>query len=238
MKRFAFLASGSGTTVSFILRAIKDRRLEGIEPALLVASEPDIGAITKARDLDLPQRGIAVVRRQDYPTEEVFGEALLALFREHRINAFGQYGWLKRTPANVLREYAGINQHPAPHWFGGRGMYGRRPHAAVLAFKELLEKLGTRIVDHTLVISQFVHAKYDQGAVLRCRQVPIEPGDTPTTLQARALPVEWDVQVETLQAFACDSAGSSSFYYAYPFVRPGEEELVARANRYALTTEA
>jgi phosphoribosylglycinamide formyltransferase-1 len=79
--------------------------------------------------------------------------------------------------------YAGrmINIHPAllPH-FGGRGMYGRRVHEAVLASGATESGVTVHLVDE----------EFDHGAVLAQVRVAVEPGDTPETLAARVLQQE------------------------------------------------
>ncbi|MBI2051077.1 MAG: hypothetical protein HYT31_04755 [Parcubacteria group bacterium] len=230
----AFCASGGGTTFQAIMQAIASGRIVNIEPRLLLVDRP-CGACDKARELGMAAQDIVMLRRKDYPSHRAYGEAIIESFHARDIAWYGQYGWLQLTPPDVVRLYSGNNQHPAPHWFGGKGMYGKRPHAAVLEFRRLLAERGGRMVNHTLVISQRVHEKFDRGEVIRCGMVPIHDGDTPETLQARALPIEWEVQIETLQILSLRCRlWRSERYYAEPFVRPGEEGLVGQANAPAL----
>ncbi len=74
-----------------------------------------------------------------------------------------------------------MNVHPAllPS-FGGRGMYGSRVHAAVIA-------AGARVSGATV---HFVDERYDQGAIIAQWPVPVLAGDTPKVLAARVLRVE------------------------------------------------
>ena len=78
---------------------------------------------------------------------------------------------------------------------------------------------------------------FDHGEVLWYKTVPIVEGDTPETLQQRALPVEHETQIEALQRLSEGALGRSSAYYDGPFVLPGEEGLAKEAVSYALTTE-
>jgi folate-dependent phosphoribosylglycinamide formyltransferase PurN len=90
---------------------------------------------------------------------------------------------VKLVPAAVIGRYRGriLNIHPAllPA-FGGKGMYGRRVHEAVLAS-------GARESGATV---HLVDEEYDRGAILAQARVPIHPGDTPDRLAARVLEVE------------------------------------------------
>jgi phosphoribosylglycinamide formyltransferase-1 len=83
----------------------------------------------------------------------------------------------------VIAAYRGriINVHPAllPS-FGGKGMYGHRVHAAVLASGAQETGVTIHLVDEV----------YDRGAVLAQARVPVLPGDTPDILAERVLAVE------------------------------------------------
>jgi folate-dependent phosphoribosylglycinamide formyltransferase PurN len=92
-------------------------------------------------------------------------------------------GYLKLVPPEVIAHYRGriINVHPAPlPAFGGRGMYGRRVHEAVL-------RSGARESAATV---HLVDEEYDRGAVLARAPVPVLPGDDPDRLAARVLEAE------------------------------------------------
>ena len=92
-------------------------------------------------------------------------------------------GYLKLVPAGVIDRYRGrvVNIHPAllPA-FGGRGMYGRRVHEAVLASGARESGASVHLVDEV----------YDRGEVLARVRVPVLPDDDPDHLAARVLEVE------------------------------------------------
>jgi phosphoribosylglycinamide formyltransferase 1 len=64
--------------------------------------------------------------------------------------------------------------------FGGKGMYGRRVHEAVLASGARESGATVHLVDEA----------YDHGATLAQARVPVLPGDTPETLAQRVLQIE------------------------------------------------
>lgn len=229
--RLAMLASSSGTTVEAILKAHNRGELPGIEPALIVAGGPDAGVIERARELKFD--AVQIVERKQFASAKAFGQELLDLFKAFGINLVGQYGWLPKTPRNVIKAFDNgqriINQHPGPvPWFGGKDMYGIRVHAAVLRFVLAVRERGRKCYG-TYVVAQRVAPEYDQGEVLCYRAVPILPDDTPEELQKRALPEEWRVQIETLQRFAQGYTGVTPMA---PFVFPGEEELWQEAVQF------
>lgn len=199
--RVAALVSGSGTTMYMVGQAIKLGVVKGVELTFCIASKPDIGALARAKELHIPD---AVIEWRNYPTRKEFGEAILDVMERRRIDRFVQYGWKPKTPRNVVEAFRhgrALNQHPGPpEYFGGKGMYGIRVHAAVLRFHELTKCHPNE--RWTEVVAQLVAPEYDEGKVLVRTRVPICEGDTPETLQARALPYEWATQISALQWFA------------------------------------
>lgn len=87
-----------------------------------------------------------------------------------------------------------INVHPALlPLFGGRGMYGDRVHAAVLAAG----------ATETGVTVHRVHPDtIDLGEVIVQRRVPVEPDDDVRTLAARVLAEEHKAIVDAIKTFA------------------------------------
>src|SRR5437588_342377 len=80
-----------------------------------------------------------------------------------------------------------INQHPGPldpgrPDFGGKGMFGRRVHAARLLF---VNQTGHDF--WTEATSQRVAENFNEGPVLNRKQLNILPDDTVETLAARLL---------------------------------------------------
>ncbi|MDP3997930.1 MAG: formyltransferase family protein [Candidatus Andersenbacteria bacterium] len=198
--RLAMLVSGGGTTAQYIIRACQSGELKGICPAVVMSNRKSAGGLVKAQALGASTETI----RPFYSCPTALGEEILKLCKKHSVDLIGQYGWLCKTPPNVIEAYQGmiINQHPGPldfgrPDFGGQGMYGRRVHAARLLF--------VRAVGYdywTEACAHRVTAEYDKGAVL-CRQaVEIQPDHDPITLQELVLPVEYRVQVKTLADFA------------------------------------
>ncbi len=199
--KIALLISGGGSTAARIIsECVLGGRLEGAEPVLVISSRPDAGGIQKALDLGIPKNDIVVLERAKFPTPGMFGSAIIHECEKRGVEFIGQYGWMVKTPANVIERYRGMmtNQHPGPldvgrEDFGGPGMYGMRVHAARLCFAL---KTGSNFWSEAT--AQRVEEEFDKGAVIKSAQVPIMEGDTPEDLAARMLPVEHDVQIEAL----------------------------------------
>ncbi|MGQ9864168.1 MAG: formyltransferase family protein [Bacteroidia bacterium] len=86
-------------------------------------------------------------------------------------------GYLRRIPAALCEELRGrsLNCHPSllPR-FGGKGMYGRRVHEAVLAAGE--KESGFTI--------HILSPEYDAGEKIFQVRIPILPGTLPEQLEA------------------------------------------------------
>ncbi|MGD8277954.1 MAG: phosphoribosylglycinamide formyltransferase [Gemmatimonadota bacterium] len=170
--RVAVFASGGGTNLQALLDAC--RPPEPAVVALVVSDKASAGALERARTSGA---ATAVLTRHDDANE------ILGVLRAHDIEFVVLAGYLKLVPADVVDAYAGrmINIHPAllPS-FGGKGMYGRRVHEAVL-------QSGATLSGPTV---HLVSTEYDQGGILAQWPVPVHREDTAETLAARVLAVE------------------------------------------------
>jgi phosphoribosylglycinamide formyltransferase 1 len=155
--------------------------------ALLHALGPGAPAEVVLVLSDRPAPGLELVRARQIPavvlTDSADGEAWLALLGQHQIELLVLAGYLKLVPSGVIAAYRGriINVHPAllPA-FGGKGMYGRRVHDAVLASGARESGATVHLVDEA----------YDHGTTLAQARVPVLPGDTPERLAERVLQQE------------------------------------------------
>jgi len=204
-ERVASLISGGGTTMNEVGKACLSGQIHATL-ACVIASTPEAGGIKKALSLGVKPEDVLVINPENFrpsPTspvnQEAFGQALLIELTKRDISVVLQNGWLPLTPKALISEFEGriFNQHPGPvPEFGGKGMFGRRVHAAVLLFRRM-----TKSEPWSEVIAQRVAEKFDAGAVIKSRRVYIKADDTVEDLQQRALPVEHELQVELLSDF-------------------------------------
>lgn len=233
-ERLATLISGGGTTMQEIIRACQSGEIP-MNVACVVSSAPTAGGIEKARRLGISGHDIVVVSPDDFRggdgkvDQEGFGLQILKQLRERGTTVVTQNGWLPLTPRVVIDEFPEtmFNQHPGPvPEFGGKGMYGRRVHAARLLFTRL-----TGRDSWTEAIAQRVHGEYDQGLVVKSARVDILPEDTVDGLQQRVLPVEHRVQIDLLKDVAAGNIRELTGRER--LVRPGEEQALFLAKRIA-----
>ncbi len=179
MLKFAVLASGGGTDFQSLIDAVADGRINA-EICCLIASRPDIYAIERAKQAEIP---VAVVQKKAFGDAVAFDEAILATLRRHGADFAALAGYLSIVGSKTISAYRNkiINIHPAliPS-FCGMGMYGHHVHEAVIAY-------GTKISGATV---HFVDEGADTGPIIMQEAVPVLESDTPDTLAARVLQIE------------------------------------------------
>lgn len=183
MTRIGILASGSGTNAEKIMEHFATSPLARV---VLVASDnPTAGVIERAGRHGVPT---AVWSRADFAA----GEVPLAELRAAGVDYLVLAGFLRLIPINIIEAFPDriVNIHPAllPA-YGGKGMYGDRVHAAVIAAGE--RESGITI--------HRVNERYDDGAVIARFSCPVMPDDTPETLAARIHALEHRHFPETIE---------------------------------------
>jgi phosphoribosylglycinamide formyltransferase 1 len=189
--RLAVLASGGGSNLQAILDAIASGDLRAT-PALVLSDREEAGALTRAARHGVPTK---VLRPSDFAGPEAFGEALLHELVAHQVDLVALAGYMRHIPAGVVAAFRHrmLNIHPSllPA-FGGKGLYGRRVHEAVLAY-------GVRWTGATV---HLVDEEYDTGPIVVQEPVPVLPDDTADSLAARVLHTEHRLYPAALRLFA------------------------------------
>ncbi len=229
-ERLGSLVYGGGSTMEQIALASQGGEL-AMDIACVLTGRDDIDAIKKAKRLKLPFEIVdqEKFRGDDGKVDEYgFGMAMLKVFRKYGATVVMQNGWLARTPTIVIDAFPNMifNQHPGP-LPETKAMHGIQPHAAMLYFAR-----ATGRNNGTEVISQRVHANFDQGAIVGRAKVPIYlPNDTPKRLQKRALKVEHRLQIDVLKQVANGTIKETPQEYNY--MKPGEEYILKSARKKA-----
>ena len=128
-------------------------------------------------------------------SEEALAVAMLEVLEKNHAEFIALAGYLKKIPAQVIREYRNriLNIHPALlPLFGGEGMYGHRVHESVLARGEKVSGATVHLVDE----------EYDRGPIVMQKTVDIVPDETPDSLAAKVLKIEHEIFPLALKAFA------------------------------------
>ena len=184
----AIFVSGRGSNFQAILDALAQKKLRA-RVAVLISDRSEAGALQIARATGIATEVLACRDEEKY-------EQTLRLVLHHReVNFIVLAGYLRKIPASIIRAFHGriINIHPAllPS-FGGKGMYGKHVHQAVLDY-------GCKVSGATV---HFVEEEYDTGAPILQRCVRVHEDDTAETLAGRVLEVEHQILPEALRLFA------------------------------------
>lgn len=187
--RIAVFASGGGTNLQALIDHFRDSPVAEI--GLVISDQSGAGALERARAAGIPAHHIPVKTR---PIAAVTADTLDAL-ESADTDLVVLAGYLRLIHGDILRRYSHrvLNIHPAllPS-FGGKNMYGRRVHEAVLA-------AGARITGATV---HFVNERYDEGRILAQWPVPVLEDDTVDSLAERVLRVEHTLYPATVEWLA------------------------------------
>ena len=120
---------------------------------------------------------------------------ILGAFNRADVNLVVLSGYLRMVGPLTLDRYRNrvLNIHPAllPK-YGGKGMYGRFVHEAVLRDNETISGASVHLVDEV----------YDHGPVVGQKSIPVYADDTVESLRNRVVAIEGDLFVETLRGIA------------------------------------
>ena len=176
MKNISVLVSGGGTNLQAIIDKIASGEITNVEISEVIASNESAFAIERAKKAGIPAKVIS----KKILGAEAYDDATLAELNSLGVELVVLAGFLSMLGPKTVAAYANriINIHPAliPA-FCGQGMYGIRPHEAVLA-------KGVKVSGATV---HFVNEHYDEGPIILQKAVDVLPDDTPETLQKRIM---------------------------------------------------
>ncbi|MGA7847092.1 MAG: phosphoribosylglycinamide formyltransferase, partial [Thermoplasmata archaeon] len=184
------LASGEGTT----LEALAEQTAGGHVPArvaLVLSDRASAPVLEKAR-----RRGLAtaVLPVRGVPPERWANDATRIL-TEAGVELLVLAGFLSILPPPFVKTWEGraINIHPSllPR-YGGKGFFGNKVHAAVLAAGDA--ETGASI--------NLVNDEVDGGPVIAQQKVRVEAGDTPDALRLRVQAAERVALYSVIARFA------------------------------------
>jgi phosphoribosylglycinamide formyltransferase 1 len=179
-KRVAILISGRGSN----MRALVERA-DGYEVALVASNKTNAAGLewARARGLQtwaLESKGLG---------KEEFDRKLSAALEEHDVGTIALAGFMRILSPWFVNEWRGrlVNIHPSllPKY---RGL---DTHARAIAAGDRISGCSVHIVTEDL----------DAGEVLGQAEVPIEPGDTPQSLEERVLAAEHLLYPKVLREF-------------------------------------
>ena len=172
-----------------IVAAIEARRLAA-KACLVASNRAGAPALEFARVHEI--KALCIPTIADPATaDNRLSEALV----ERQIDLVILSGYLRKVGPATLGAFDGriLNIHPSllPD-FGGPGMYGRRVHEAVVASGVKVSGASVHRVD----------SEYDHGEVIARLEIPLAPGETAESLEAKVTAAEPALFVSTLTAIA------------------------------------
>lgn len=187
--RVAVLLSGSGTSLENLFEHVERRGLPARVVCVIASKENALG-LERARRRGVPA---VAIPRKAFADVRSFNDAIHAELARHDPQLVACLGFLSIFEPRERYRGKAINVHPAllPA-FGGKGMYGRRVHEAVLA-------RGCKVSGATV---HLVDDEYDHGPILAQRAVAVRDDDTPDTLAARVQAVERELVPEVIRGIA------------------------------------
>lgn len=170
----AIFISGYGSNALNIIEYFDKK--SSINIALLLSNNNQSFAIEKAKE-----KGVETVVFNNDSFKN--NDLLLHYLLSKQIDFIVLAGFLKLIPENITHHFAEkmINIHPSllPK-YGGKGMYGKQVHLAVLENKEI--ESGITI--------HYVNEEYDDGHIIFQKKVSIEHGDDVVTLTKKIQQLE------------------------------------------------
>ena len=173
----AIFASGNGTNAENIISHLKTISNVQISVSLIVTDKENAGIHEVALKNNIP---IFVIPKSDINV----GVEILKQLKKHQIDFIALAGYLKKIPINILQAYERnvINIHPAllPK-YGGKGMYGKRVHEAVIENKESESGITIHYVDEI----------YDNGEIILQEKCSVSENETAETLADKIHELEY-----------------------------------------------
>jgi phosphoribosylglycinamide formyltransferase 1 len=179
--RLAIFASGQGTNAREIIRyfheaghLVLNRK---VEVSLIVCNKTGAGILNIAASSGIP---VLLIEKEEF----FRGSHYLEEFVCRKISFIVLAGFMWKIPSELIRAYPDriINIHPAllPA-YGGKGMYGKAVHEAVVAARELQSGITIHYVDEL----------YDHGRIFFQTGFNLSPEETPETLAEKIHALEY-----------------------------------------------
>jgi formyltetrahydrofolate-dependent phosphoribosylglycinamide formyltransferase len=167
--QIAIFASGAGTNAQKIIHHFRDHST--VKVSFIVCNNPEAGVLQIAGKENIPS---LIIDKENF----FRGDAYIKELKENKIDWIILAGFLWKIPDALINTYRNriINIHPAllPK-YGGKGMYGKAVHEAVIAAKEKESGITIHYVDEL----------FDHGQTIFQAKCPVLENDTADTLAQR-----------------------------------------------------
>ena len=167
--KLAIFISGKGSNALNIIKYFKGN--DAVEVALVLSNKKDAQGLESAQKLGV---NTVVFNNETFKKSGEIDTYLRSLSIDFIVLA----GFLRQIPADLVDSFKNkiINIHPSllPK-FGGKGMFGKHVHKAVLDSNETESGISIHYVSN----------EYDEGKILFQKSTTIEVGETVNSLTAK-----------------------------------------------------
>mgnify|MGYP001280662381 CR=1 FL=1 len=172
--KVAILVSGTGSNAVNIIQYFEKSSVA--EVVLVISNKADALAVRKAQNKDVKA---VVFNNESFKKSGV----VLNYLRSVAIDFIILAGFLMKVPSDIIHAYPNkiVNLHPSllPK-YGGKGMYGKRVHSAVIEAQECESGISIH----------FVNEEYDEGVIIFQAKVSVEKGDSVDVLALKIQQLE------------------------------------------------
>jgi phosphoribosylglycinamide formyltransferase 1 len=189
--RLGVMASGSGSNLEAIARSIQRGDLHA-QIRVVLYNNPGAGVAERANRLGLPT---VLLNHRHYPSREALDQAIVQALGAHGVDWVVMAGWMRCVTTVLIDAFPRrvLNIHPSllPSFPGLRAV-------------EQALAAGVKVAGCTV---HQVELAVDSGPVVMQAAVPVEPGDTPATLQARIQVQEHRIYPAAIALAAAEQSG-------------------------------
>ncbi len=186
MINVAVFASGEGTNAENLFKYFaNDSR---IRIKLVITNKEEAGVVAKAHQY---KKTVQIVSKEAL---EKYSNQLVEFLQVEKIDLIVLAGFLLKMPLEFIKAFPNriINIHPSllPK-YGGKGMYGKRVHEAVLANKE--KKSGVTV--------HYVNEVYDEGEIILQASCAVGENETVESLSTKIRQLEFECLPKAIEKF-------------------------------------
>lgn len=194
IKKIGILASYNGSGFETIQKAIIENKLNA-KIVVVITNNTNAGILEKAESYNIPY---FIINDKRYPGQNI-DDKIARLLLEFGCDYIFLSGYMKKIESNLLTTFPNkiINTHPAllPSIYGGKGMYGRFVHEAVIKNKE--KKSGVTI--------HYIDEVYDEGEIILTKELEITDNETVDSLEDKIKELESIAIIEAFEKLLAKS---------------------------------
>ncbi|TNE54928.1 MAG: phosphoribosylglycinamide formyltransferase [Bacteroidetes bacterium] len=184
-KRLGIFASGTGSNALNLIRYFEGH--PKIQIAFVLCNNAHAPVVDATKKLGVP---VEVISNQ----EAALPQKLIEICKKNGADYIILAGYLRLIPGEFIQKYPEkiINVHPSllPK-FGGKGMYGRYVHEAVLEANEVQSGISIHLVNEV----------YDEGRLIAQYSCDISENENLESLQKKIHALEMHYFPKTIESF-------------------------------------